>query len=53
MRERGFTKAFVTDPEGRLLGLVTRERIEAVLQVGLGPGIAASPNRSLDRGETA
>ncbi len=29
MREKGFAKAFVTDPDGKLLGLITREDIEA------------------------
>ena len=52
MQEKEFTKAFVTAPEGILIGLVTREDIEAVFQNGHRPGIGASPNRSVDGGET-
>jgi len=44
MREKAFAKAFVTDPEGRLLGLITREDIEAHLENR--SGIAGSPGRS-------
>jgi len=44
MEEKGFSKAFVTDPDGRLIGLIVREDIEAALNR---PGIAASLGRSL------
>jgi CBS domain-containing protein len=44
MRDKGFAKAFVTDPEGKLLGLITREDIEALLNNR--SGIAASTGRS-------
>ena len=44
MRDKGFVRAFVTDPEGKLLGLITREHIEALLTNR--SGIAAAPGRS-------
>lgn len=46
MQDKGFAKAFVTDPDGKLLGLVTRDDI--ALALGTGPGIEPSSGGSLE-----
>jgi CBS domain-containing protein len=51
MREGDFDMAFVTDPEGRLLGLVTRGDIEAALQANVRSGTGAQAGRSSGGGE--